>query len=654
MQKRVQTVVSKFQKVPTTSLVYPSLRAANDIRVVCIQPGHRIERLVCEISTASLDDPELSYIALSYTWGTSANLRSITCNGSRLSLTANLESALQHLRDRKEIVTYWIDQICINQDDLDERGHQVGLMPRIYSQARQVKIWLGDETATTKAAFQLMHYMLDTLVPRGIYRSYDTEGHRELVIKRINIDDLPRYGLPARTQKDWQGLAEVFTLPWFSRVWVIQEAVMARDAMVLCGKYTLSWKQLVRVAQASYVFLPRMVLGVELALKGWPIDHVRGLHNLKKARKHAVDPGMFALIARHKISYHASDPRDKFYALCNLTGQGTAEADYAVPEEQVFHRLACDLLRRFVLLPADPSPEELMSLELYFPELPHTRRGRLMALICLAGSAFQTHSLLPSWVPDLAVSVMPMPILSRQRKGWSHVGGADFVLPEFVPSAPLDPEGNLPRVLAVQGFICDVIREVGTVIVGLEKPLEQDEQQQALSSWFVEASMIASRVWKPTASDVDTMEERFVSVLLMGRRTEEFLSIDENESASDGKVSILRFSQTAEHKGKMHHHISSQDYQQSLPNVQGRVFFVTEVNSTGLAPPTTRQGDQVAVFSGCDVPVILRAYRDGGYVLVGECCAEMDVKLPRKATYNDDIHNSKSGRTREWQKILLF
>lgn len=653
MLNRVQTGIARFQKRPTDALGYPQLQTANGIRIVRIKPGRRIERLICEILVDDLDDLEISYNALSYTWGTNTNLRPIVCSGSQLWVTTNLEGALRHLRDRKETVTYWIDQICINQDDLAERGQQVGLMPRIYSQARQVTIWLGDETANTKVAFKLMHHMLNALVPRGIYRSYDTEGANELALKRINIEDLTRHGLPARTHRDWQALVEVYTAPWFSRVWIIQEAVMAREAVVLCGQYSLSWKQLVKVAQASYVFLPRMVLGAELALKGWPIDHVRGLHGLKKARKHAVDPGMYALIARYKTEYHASDPRDKFYALCNLSGQGTAVADYGISVEQVFHRLACDLLRKFVMVPHDPGVEELRTLELYFPDLPHTRRGRLMTLICLAGSAFQSHPLLPSWVPDLAVSLMPMPIWRRQRKTWSHIGGADFAQPAFVSSELVDANGWLPQGLAVQGMICDVVEEVGGVLVGLETALEQDLQQEALSSWFTEASKMATQAWKSKASVVDSLDERFISVLLMGRATEELLSIDENEGVSYNDASILRFTRNAEHKARMHHHVSFRDYQQSLPNVQGRVFFVTTVKSVGLAPPTTRSGDHVAVLRGVDVPVILRFCGDERYILVGECYVEVDTTLKRKTAYSEDISGTESGGQERWQKFVL-
>jgi hypothetical protein len=219
---------------------------------------------------------------------------------------------------------------------------------------------------------------------------------------------------------------------------------------------------------------------------------------------------------------------------------------------------------------------------------------------------------------------------------------------------PQDADDTLPRGLEVEGMLCDVVQEVGSALVGVETPLEQDIQQKALSSWFVEASKMATLVQKPNASKVVSVNEKFVSVLLMGRTTEEFLSVDENEGVSDEQFYILRFARTAEHKAKMHHNISFRDYLQSFPNVQGRVFFITEANSTGIAPPTTRKGDLVAVFNGFDVPVILRPGSDGGYVFVGECYAEMDVTLPRKIMYNEDISNSEASRHKTWQKILLF
>ncbi|KAK3901582.1 heterokaryon incompatibility, partial [Staphylotrichum tortipilum] len=56
----------------------------------------------------------------------------------------------------------WIDAICINQTDVVEKSHQIGLMARIYSQSTIMLMWLGPEDATSSAALALTKEMLES------------------------------------------------------------------------------------------------------------------------------------------------------------------------------------------------------------------------------------------------------------------------------------------------------------------------------------------------------------------------------------------------------------------------------------------------------------------------------------------------------------
>ncbi|KAF1987511.1 HET-domain-containing protein, partial [Aulographum hederae CBS 113979] len=80
------------------------------------------------------------YKALSYTWGRPEPKMSIILDGETFPTLENLEAALRRLRRPKTTRTFWIDALCINQDDTDERAQQVGLMDQIYRNATQVVI----------------------------------------------------------------------------------------------------------------------------------------------------------------------------------------------------------------------------------------------------------------------------------------------------------------------------------------------------------------------------------------------------------------------------------------------------------------------------------------------------------------------------------
>ena len=92
---------------------------------------------------------KIPYEALSYTWGSPERTFTIILNGKTLSITNNLYLALQYLRLTDEDRVIWVDAVCINQENIRERGHQVKQMCRIYSEVEEVIIWLGPGTYET-------------------------------------------------------------------------------------------------------------------------------------------------------------------------------------------------------------------------------------------------------------------------------------------------------------------------------------------------------------------------------------------------------------------------------------------------------------------------------------------------------------------------
>ena len=227
---------------------YTSLsKTAKEIRLLHLWPVlHPHDgKLQCTLSPAVLgsspsDTP--SYEALSYMWGEPDDLGiQIWVNGSLFAVRENLWHALQVLRlkERGEDTGLWIDALCINQDDFGERGHQVGFMGEIFQRAKRVLVWLGCPDYALD--FELRK---DSCCFTG--RSVSTTFPLNNMEKFANRP-LMEYGSEwmhasiSKQPKFWEELAAIFELPYWSRLWIIQEIILARKLSLLWGVDMCDW-----------------------------------------------------------------------------------------------------------------------------------------------------------------------------------------------------------------------------------------------------------------------------------------------------------------------------------------------------------------------------------------------------------------------------
>lgn len=134
------------------------------------------------------------YDALSYAWGSSKKTRVISMDKHHISVTENLHIALSHLRDRFIERIIWVDAICINQSDIEERSHQVRFMTMIYAKASRVNVWLGEMEADSDQALE--------------------EIHRAAEEQSTKID-----------QRFQDAIFKLLQRPWFKRMWVSKSTV---------------------------------------------------------------------------------------------------------------------------------------------------------------------------------------------------------------------------------------------------------------------------------------------------------------------------------------------------------------------------------------------------------------------------------------------
>jgi len=147
-----------------------------------------------------------SYTALPYVWAKHLSpIKHISCfpDGPDIAITANCHAALLQIRRRFGPVTIWVDSICINQYDEDEKVSQIPLMREIYTWARNVYIWLGDGTVGSDRAMDYLNgcgSLMSHLPVSFLSARTDQERKAEMLryceesyrnIARRSIDTLP-------------------------------------------------------------------------------------------------------------------------------------------------------------------------------------------------------------------------------------------------------------------------------------------------------------------------------------------------------------------------------------------------------------------------------------------------------------------------------
>lgn len=192
------------------------------------------------------DVPALhQYAALSYCWGNPALVERITLNGKAFSVTQNLSEFLCQLVHSRYVANaslwsgaWWIDAICLNQNDVEEKSAQVACMWRIFSQANFVCAWLGPEQPDTKLCFDGLRRMRHCEV---LIRNEYLELYEAIDAEPATKEEILSY-LPAEIT---HAISKLSHNGYWNRVWVVQEIMWARDPIVMCGGHTALLQDLI-------------------------------------------------------------------------------------------------------------------------------------------------------------------------------------------------------------------------------------------------------------------------------------------------------------------------------------------------------------------------------------------------------------------------
>ncbi|KAF2623584.1 HET-domain-containing protein [Macroventuria anomochaeta] len=305
------------------------------IRLLRILPKRSEFGLIqCELIHATVD---ASYTCLSYVWGPAARQRLILINGKLFKVRENLWqflSATCQAYQQLSSIWYWIDALCINQENTVERNHQVAQMGTIYRGAQSMLIWMGIDESTTrllKVALEAWRLMARC----NTFSQFQDAGTQNTDICNLQV------------AKDLLGF--MLHVYW-TRAWITQEVLLARNIQLLTDRASVESEQLRPICylrQGTW-WLPMYLTGKKSGcLKGnrWDVDCQVSQH--VGQRLYGANP-LVKLVGG--FPGHISQiPQDQIYSLLSLADIAhKLPVDYRVPAEEfslqlieTLHRTLC-------------------------------------------------------------------------------------------------------------------------------------------------------------------------------------------------------------------------------------------------------------------------------------------------------------------------
>ncbi|UKZ69536.1 uncharacterized protein TrAtP1_010542 [Trichoderma atroviride] len=608
--------------------IFSDLKAPKNFRLLTILPGIYNEPLQCTIFECQLQD-STSYEALSYAWGASGapdeHRPTMSLNKQEFIISSTLEQALRRLRRLDTERVMWIDRVCINQDNINERNTQVTIMPDIYRGAVRVIAWIGERSDDSDRALSFLKDMAEYTMRNwwgdgarsgsdtssecgeGTRADYTMEADdvsssgfaddvtqprapafdenemkdmsrsdvREKILHRENQQGHILTGCPVlydcayfpffkdSLQEDWEAVDSLLARLWWSRTWVVQEIWLAKDAILLCGDSSLKWKTFKKAMeyQEGWDDMGCMVRDT----KRWEIWSM-----LKSRYGLAIHISQKRLLGSRLSDIlwntwdrDVTDPRDKVFAILGLVGES-----YNATLPNIDYSKSTEEVYR-----------EVASLII-------TKENSLDIL--LAASGLASGEKLPSWVPDWrrrANEYRPALFInaSLMRIQCYHSGSAEAVYFHghgYSASGAMEPQvifhENL-TVLQVRAVVFDTIAEVST-----------DFDSDLSAANIIEHAQ----------------------TLICNSHTSGALS--SKSAISDGELTEVL---TA---GSFIHNRSLRTEDMVIENVMKlRRFFITNGGHLAIGPSRVQVGDVISIIAGCNFPMVLRAI-GSDFNLVGE------------------------------------
>ncbi|KAE9372888.1 HET-domain-containing protein [Stipitochalara longipes BDJ] len=529
------------------------------------------------------------YAALSYCWGEPANLKAIVVNNRVIHVTQNLEAALQALRKMAKFqkqYRLWVDAICINQQDLQEKSHQVRLVGEIYRRSWNVVVWIGPEEDFSNEGVDFFR----------VLAAYWPD-HRE--IEDALQKDPKLFGVGGA-----HGMEILCLRPYWKRVWIIQELMSGNtETPVLCGSKIIEWDKMWKGLEvftsmdkmAALVDADRRNIGIRNEGNAFGgIYCVIRLSKLMEMLFRSIDSPLIPVLIDCSRSSEATDNRDMTYGMLDLMEKRLAS--FIVPD---YTKSASQVYASFV--------------SAYIAAYDHVdviRHGGL-----------PKSAMHPTWAPDCKLfASFPVNVGNITR---ARIEGVKLICSSIIFDA-IDGILNMvyPNDANDSSFLDSSTKQHAyksdeEALDAFRRNLHGDRnnKDELLSA---EESLV-----KPLPSGL----ERYAFAEEWNRMLE-LISDWKMCGRSFGAYMAVAYPSTPALPQKRS--AASKAAFDRISDVLGQYhsLITTRRGYFGLAPKwipakeargvSIRQGDIICVVFGCTMPLVIRRYRDG-YQLVGEC-----------------------------------
>ncbi|KAF4980028.1 hypothetical protein FZEAL_3890 [Fusarium zealandicum] len=623
-----------------------------EIRLLHVEPGSFEDPIRGYFSQAKLRDVEshtIDFDALSYFWGDSSDRVDISLVARKdlvdneaareaFSIGRTVADALKRFRHQDKLLTIWIDAVCINQENLEERAHQVTLMNQIYSQASTVRIWLGEANPGVQACLSLTRDMYNhnhryCLGGKGC----SCPGTAHL----LSLDEIDEHMQSLRNEgqaETFHGMAEIFRLhskawspeiidlagwygntqlsflmsvlfenPWFTRVWVIQEALSSSNALVHCSGEQVPWEELIEVnswlGRTEFKLQNPHITSQTIMAPIWKALKPKGTTNSLASPIEAQPTSELSSILDvflAGLDLKATDPRDKLFALLTFADEthvsGKLDELIRPNYDKSAQRVFADFTRWWI---REHGSLSILSTVHCHPDRTWQRT--------LASNKIKNTSNKPTWA-----------ISSEGRSRWARASLVSQF--KFSAAGETRPDVELLNtsdslVLRLSGHRVSEIAAISHAPIEYIYPYAHDNGERS------DISAVFDKIFDPcgftefwTFKSIDNTKDNTV-------KNARNKYIDHVRAhwlyAEHPKLQALKPSGSPEKEW----------YEtDKLPTCCEPCFFVASDGRFGLCPWGSKEGDVIVLLHGGKVPYLLRPAKgrdaDSTFELVGECFVE--------------------------------
>ncbi|GAP85844.1 putative heterokaryon incompatibility protein [Rosellinia necatrix] len=385
----------------------------SEIRLLeILDDGSGVGKIQCQLHEVSLSS-KLKFTALSYVWGDTCNKKEILVNGTTVAITSNLASALgwamNHWSKRfpgrnKRELRLWADALCINQQDIYERNHQVKTMRDIYSLAELTLAVLQDEHDTgvsdgIRLHNQIYEVLTDQKNPLSPQDFSDWSWIQR--IPSLCVGYKERY---YPHNRGWHAISTLYTHQYWRRVWILQEAVVSQELLLITATESIEFPRLSKIHEllrnADTTAISKPVGMADGACGAWRNSSIGYLTkpgapgDIADFRARRRDGNLELYIFYSGRTYlEASDPKDHIYGLLGLMNVDLS-ADYRKSVTEVYMDFIKEHIKLFHRWRLPPCR----------PEHPLEDPVGDSSFLLLSGLGYRRRGCarMPTWVPDFS------------------------------------------------------------------------------------------------------------------------------------------------------------------------------------------------------------------------------------------------------------